>query len=72
MRSQMALQRFELLTVLQTDDILCHHRLLGRDLGSMMEIYGGLSGGERLVVNPSDEVREGVHVRTSEEKPPPK
>lgn len=46
--------------------------VVGRDLGSMMEIYGGLSGGERLVVNPSDEVREGVHVRTSEEKPPPK
>ena len=46
--------------------------VVGRDLGSTMEVVGGLSGGERLVVNPSDEVREGVSVKTSGVKTPVK
>ena len=54
------------------DDSTIHFQKLvvGRDLGSMMEVVGGLQGGERLVVNPSDEVRQGVHVKASEEKAP--
>jgi multidrug efflux pump subunit AcrA (membrane-fusion protein) len=35
----------------------------GRDYGADMEILSGLTAGEMLVVNPSDEVREGAVVR---------
>ncbi len=42
--------------------------IVGRDLGGQIEILGGLEGGERLVVNPSDEIQEGVKVTPSAEK----
>jgi multidrug efflux pump subunit AcrA (membrane-fusion protein) len=32
---------------------------LGRDLGQSVEILSGLTGGERLIVNPPDGLREG-------------
>lgn len=53
------------------DDNVVHFRLLttGRDLGSQIEVLGGLEGGERLVVNPSDEIQEGAKVTPVEEKP---
>jgi RND family efflux transporter MFP subunit len=35
---------------------------LGRDFGDQVEVAGGLDGGARLVINPSDDVREGVEV----------
>lgn len=35
---------------------------LGRDYGPQLEIRSGLAGDERVVVNPSDDVREGVQV----------
>jgi RND family efflux transporter MFP subunit len=35
---------------------------LGRDLGPSIEIVAGLTGSERLVVNPPDELREGTRV----------
>ena len=43
---------------------------LGRDSGSEVEVLEGLREGELVVVNPSDEVREGVKVKPvlSEEK----
>jgi RND family efflux transporter MFP subunit len=39
----------------------------GRDFGSRMEVLNGVSEGETLVINPTDEVREGgqVQVRTA-------
>lgn len=37
---------------------------LGRDFGSETEVTSGLSGGESLVINPSDDVRDGVMVKT--------
>ena len=35
----------------------------GRDFGSSMEVLSGVSDGEALVVNPTDEIREGVQVQ---------
>lgn len=35
---------------------------LGRDYGDRLEVISGLEEGQRLAVNPSDEVREGVKV----------
>lgn len=35
---------------------------VGRDYGPELEIRSGLQGGERVIVNPSDDVREGVEV----------
>jgi RND family efflux transporter MFP subunit len=36
---------------------------IGRDLGTSVEILSGLNGGESLIVNPSDAVKDGVRVR---------
>jgi len=35
---------------------------IGRDFGDRLEVLSGLEEGQRLAVNPSDEVREGVKV----------
>jgi RND family efflux transporter MFP subunit len=37
---------------------------LGRDYGSEIEVMGGVEEGDRVVVNPNDEVRDGVRVKT--------
>jgi multidrug efflux pump subunit AcrA (membrane-fusion protein) len=36
---------------------------VGRDYGTDLEITGGLKEGDRVVVNPSDDVREGAEVK---------
>lgn len=36
---------------------------LGRDYGSEVEVLGGVPDGARLVLNPSDDVAEGLKVR---------
>jgi multidrug efflux pump subunit AcrA (membrane-fusion protein) len=36
---------------------------LGRDFGDKLEVLGGLEAGQRLVVNPSDAIREGIKVK---------
>jgi RND family efflux transporter MFP subunit len=43
---------------------------IGQDLGAEVEVTGGLSAGERVVVNPTDAVREGalVEVRDAAKK----
>jgi RND family efflux transporter MFP subunit len=43
---------------------------LGRDYGEDIEVTSGLEGGESIVINPSDEVREGAVVKTREEATP--
>ena len=49
--------------VVRADDTVHYQRLVvGRDLGGQIEVTGGLDGTERLVVNPSDQVQEGVKV----------
>jgi multidrug efflux pump subunit AcrA (membrane-fusion protein) len=42
---------------------------VGRDLGTEVYVTTGLRNGDKIVVNPSDSVQEGVHVQT---KPAPK
>jgi multidrug efflux pump subunit AcrA (membrane-fusion protein) len=36
---------------------------IGRDYGTEVEVLSGLAGGEDVVVNPADDVREGARVR---------
>jgi RND family efflux transporter MFP subunit len=50
--------------VVQQDDKIHFQKLeLGRDFGDRVEVIDGLEDGAQLVINPSDEVREGVKVR---------
>jgi RND family efflux transporter MFP subunit len=43
---------------------------LGRDFGDHIEVLAGLNEGDRLIINPSDAVREGVQVKpVATEKP---
>lgn len=42
---------------------------LGRDLGSSLEILGGVSATDRVVLNPPDSLAEGAVVRIAEAKP---
>jgi RND family efflux transporter MFP subunit len=42
---------------------------VGRDLGTQVYVTTGLKDGDKVVVNPTDAVQEGVHV---EAKPAPK
>lgn len=43
---------------------------LGRDFGDHIEVLAGLKEGDRLIINPSDAVREGVQVKpVATEKP---
>ena len=41
---------------------------IGRDYGSSVEVLVGLNGGGRLVVNPTDDLRDGeiVQVKSTE------
>ncbi len=39
---------------------------LGRDLGQSVEVLAGLTGRERLVVNPPDGLKEGARVAGEE------
>lgn len=39
--------------------------VVGRDFGPDVEVLGGLAEGEQVVINPNDEVREGVRVNTA-------
>lgn len=43
--------------------------VLGRDYGRSVEVATGLTGTERLVVNPADDLRAGEHVRVVGERP---
>lgn len=50
------------------DDRSVHYQpvQLGRDLGQSVEILSGLTGGERLIVNPPDGLKEGSRVAGQE------
>ncbi|HTS66680.1 MAG TPA: efflux RND transporter periplasmic adaptor subunit [Candidatus Acidoferrales bacterium] len=60
--------------VIGQDDVVHFTRIqLGRDYGDHLEVLSGLEDGERLVVNPSDAVREGGKVKpVAAEKAPGK
>ncbi|MGA7408911.1 MAG: efflux RND transporter periplasmic adaptor subunit [Bryobacteraceae bacterium] len=55
-----------MVAVVDSDNTV-HFRLvhLGRDFGTKVEILGGLEAGEQVVVNPTDDVREGAKVKTT-------
>ena len=38
---------------------------LGRDYGAVVEVTSGLKPGDKVVINPGDEIHEGVHVKTA-------
>jgi RND family efflux transporter MFP subunit len=44
---------------------------LGRDYGNVIEITSGLQGGETVVINPSDDVREGAEVKPAAKEAKP-
>jgi RND family efflux transporter MFP subunit len=44
---------------------------LGRDLGSDIEILGGVAAGERVIINPSDSLVSGAKVNPSQATPGP-
>jgi membrane fusion protein, multidrug efflux system len=43
--------------------------LLGRDLGANIEILSGITANERVIINPSDSLVSGAHVRVAEAAP---
>ena len=45
---------------------------LGRDYGSEVEVTGGLTETDRVILNPTDTLREGMTVRGTERLSPPK
>jgi RND family efflux transporter MFP subunit len=49
--------------VVRSDNTIHYQKIeLGRDFGNQVEVTGGLEDGARVVVNPSDDIREGVTV----------
>ena len=44
---------------------------IGRDFGTTLEILGGVSLEDRVVVNPADSLEEGQHVNVAAENAPP-
>jgi len=44
--------------------------VIGRDLGSEVEVLGGVSAGDRVILNPSDSLVSGAKVRTAGPTPP--
>lgn len=44
---------------------------IGRDYGKAVEILKGLKKGDRIVVNPSEKIKDGVKVEISEQAAPP-
>lgn len=50
--------------VVQPNNTIHYQKLeLARDFGNQVEVVSGLNDGDQVVVNPSDEIREGVTVR---------
>jgi multidrug efflux pump subunit AcrA (membrane-fusion protein) len=41
--------------------------VIGRDYGSTLEILGGISVEDRIIINPADSIMEGQAVRVSNE-----
>jgi multidrug efflux pump subunit AcrA (membrane-fusion protein) len=54
----------EFVPVVRNNMIHIQRVQVGRDLGSQVYIVQGLQNGDVVVVNPTDQVKEGVHVRT--------
>jgi multidrug efflux pump subunit AcrA (membrane-fusion protein) len=62
--SVVATAQGEFVPVVRNDIIHMNQVQVGRDLGTQVYITQGLQNGDVVVVNPTDQVKEGVHVRT--------
>jgi multidrug efflux pump subunit AcrA (membrane-fusion protein) len=59
------------LAIVDADDVVHLRKVqLGRDFGTTVEILSGCSPGERVVVNPSDLLKNGMKVRVYTESAP--
>jgi multidrug efflux pump subunit AcrA (membrane-fusion protein) len=54
------------------DEIKMHKIDIYRDLGASLELKSGLSGGERVVISPPADLREGSEVKVAPENEPTK
>jgi multidrug efflux pump subunit AcrA (membrane-fusion protein) len=45
------------------DRVTLHPITLGRDYGNAVEVVAGLTGSERIIVNPPDSIENGQTVR---------
>jgi RND family efflux transporter MFP subunit len=54
------------------DDGVVHFQkvLVGRDYGTETEVLSGLQGGEQVIINPTDDVREGAKVKPAVSRGP--
>lgn len=59
----------QFVAVVDNDVVHLRQVHVGRDLGTEVYVTTGLRDGDKIVVNPTDSVQEGVHVQT---KPAPK
>jgi hypothetical protein len=55
----------------QQNQIEIKHVSLGRNLGSRVAVVEGIRGDERLVVNPSDDLKSGLPVQIGQSQPAP-
>jgi hypothetical protein len=45
------------------------HINIGRDYGTTLEILGGVSPGDKIVINPSDSLEDGQQVNVAQSQP---
>lgn len=53
------------------DKVELRHLNIGRDYGTTLEVLGGLSTQDQIVVNPPDSLEDGQQVRVAQAPPPP-
>ena len=58
-------------TVSTDHSVQMHAVTIARDFGTTAELREGLAGGERIIVNPPANLKEGAMVRIVEERPSP-
>jgi RND family efflux transporter MFP subunit len=54
----------QFVAVVDNDIVHLQQIHVGRDLGTQVYVTTGLRNGDKIVVNPTDSVQEGVHVQT--------
>lgn len=55
--------------VVSGNKVSMHHVTLGRDFGSAIEILSGITGADRVILNPADSLIDGAEVRATETPP---
>ena len=59
----------ELATVGPDDRVVLKPVVIGRDLGSVVEVISGITGSDRVIDTPSDSLAQGDKVRTTGPQP---